>query len=179
MKSSLTHIVRPLSKILTLTLALTLLFAATGCEVTQEAHSELFTKIFKDGEGTFRGIDLGWKLMDVQNTEGRAPKHDDKWGYVYEFNLGEDRRFMLEYICKNDDKRLLRSIVANIFLRDEAEATELYNEMEAHLRSKYGVADGTFGLMKWNYEEENLYASLRMLDDKKSISLNFVPIGGF
>ncbi|HHG85809.1 MAG TPA: hypothetical protein ENJ82_13765 [Bacteroidetes bacterium] len=118
-------------------------------------------------------------LQEVKKIEGIAPKHDDKWGYVYELNLSEKGRFFLEYICKKSDNRIVSSIVINIFLKDEGITSELYSEMEAALRADYGLAEGSSTNLEWQESEQNLYITLRVLDDKKSISLNYVNIGGF
>lgn len=152
---------------------LLLLVLLMGACKKQAPHSEMFTQIFKQGSGTFRGIDLGMDLADVKLKEGIPPKHDDEWGYVFESNLGGKNRYFLEYLCLDPKVRKVNAIVLNILLEEKAMAAELFAEMESDLRSKYGAADGNLGNLKWTQEEGNLLVTLRMLDDKKSISLNF------
>jgi hypothetical protein len=161
----------PSSRILFLLCLLVL--ASVGCK-KQAAHSEMFVQIFKqDAIGTFRGIGIGTELAVVKQKEITAPKHDDQWGYVYEYSLGGKNRYVIEYLCRDPQKRSVNAIVLNVLLEDKAATTDLFAEMESDLRSKYGVADGNLGNLKWRQEETNLMVSLRMLDDKKSISLNY------
>lgn len=148
----------------------------SGCK-RDASHSEFYQKIFKEeAGGTFRGVDLGMDLMDAQKKEATAPKHDDQWGFVYEYGLGEKRRFFLEYICRDPKARKVNAIVVNIFLEEKSEASDLFTEIETALRNRYGVADGNLGNLKWQDDELNLLVALRMLDDKKSISLNYGSI---
>lgn len=150
-----------------------ILLVVAACK-KQAAHSEQFVQIFKEqAGGTFRGVDLGMELKQVLEKEGLAPKHDDQWGYVYEFNLGGKNRYFVEYICRSRDSRKVDAIVVNVLLEEKSVASDLSSEIETHLRNKYGVADGNLGNLVWRNEESNLMISLRMLDDKKSISLNF------
>lgn len=151
-----------------------------GCDGGETPQSELFKKLVKpEAGGTYRGVDLGMPLDSVRRIEGSTPRHDDKYGFVYEYNLGENRQHFLEYICKNPQNRVLSSIVSNVFLKDEGETTELYNELEVYLRGKYDVADGELGDLRWKDQASDLLVSLRILDDKKSLSLNFVPASGY
>ena len=157
-----------------LLLACMLVFAACKREAS---HSEFFQKIFKEeAGGTFRGVDLGMDLLDAQKKEATAPKHDDQWGFVYEYGLGDKRRFFLEYICRDPKVRKVNAIVVNIFLEEKSESSDLFAEIETYLRNRYGVADGNLGNLKWQDDELNLLVALRMLDDKKSISLNYGSI---
>lgn len=156
-----------------------LMVVLTGCG-QQESHSELFNRIVRpEAGGIIRGIDLGIDLDKAKQIEGIDPKHDDKWGYVYELNLGEEGRYFIEYITRNPEVRIVGGIVVNIFLSDEGVTAELNKEMEEWLRSRYGVAEGNLGDLQWQDEEAGVYATLRILDDKKSISLNFTPVQGF
>ncbi|MEM0998511.1 MAG: hypothetical protein AAGN35_15740 [Bacteroidota bacterium] len=150
-----------------------------GC-IQPAQHSALFTRIVQEEKGgVIRGIELGIPLTEAKAIEGTNPKHDDKWGYVYELNLEEEGRFFVEYITKNPEQRIVGGIIVNIFLNDEGVTTELNKEMEAWLRGRYGVAEGNLGDQTWQNEEAGIFATLRILDDKKSISLNFTPLGGF
>ena len=150
-----------------------LMIMAGACR-KEEAHSELFKQLFKEeAGGTFRGVDLGMDLTAARDKEGRPAKHDDQWGYVYENSLGEKNHYFLEYICRDPKLRKINAIVLNVVLEEKSLASELFSEMESHLRSRYGVADGSLGHLNWRNEEANLMVSLRMLDNKKSISLNF------
>jgi hypothetical protein len=156
-----------------------LLMVLAGC-IQQESHSELFRKIVQPEKGgVVRGVDLGITLEKARQVEGSDPKHDDKWGFVYELKLGEEGRYFVEYITKNPEKRIVGGIIVNIFLTDEGVTTELNKEMEEWLRGRYGVAEGTLGDQTWQDEEAGIFATLRILDDKKSISLNFTPLQGF
>ncbi|HEX2900032.1 MAG TPA: hypothetical protein VHS96_09965 [Bacteroidia bacterium] len=154
-----------------------LLFAA--CKRDQQ-RSEFFGKIFKEGAGgTFRGVDIGMDLSEVQKREGTLPKHDDQWGQVYEYGLGGKSKYFLEYICRDPKSKTINSIVLNAFLEEKAEASDLFTEMEMYLRNRYGVADGTLGNLRWLDEEINLMVALRMLDDKKTISLSYGALQSF
>ena len=73
----------------------------------------------------------------------------------------------------------MSSIVSNILLEEKSAAADLFTEIEMHLRNRYGVADGTLGNLRWIDEEINLLVALRMLDDKKSISLSYGAIQSF
>lgn len=149
-----------------------------GCKRTPE-HSVLFNEIFgEEQEATFRGIRLGDDLESVKGKERTGPKHDDQWGYVYEYRLEGKNRYFLEYITKNKDgkARKVDSIVLNVLLEEKGEASKLFTEMEQHLRKVHGVAEGGLGNLKWEDDEQNLNVALRMLDDKRSISLNYVPL---
>jgi hypothetical protein len=150
-----------------------LLLLVAGCRQAA-AHSEAFQAIFKPDAGkTFRGVDLGMPLASVKALEDTVPKHDDQWGYVYQYGLGGKSRFFLEYVCRVPEQRVVNSIVVNVFLEEKADASDLFAEVERHLRDQYGVADGSLGHLTWRKEEANLMVALRMLDDKKSISLNY------
>jgi hypothetical protein len=145
----------------------------SGCRKTP-ARSELFSQIFKlEAGGTLRGVDIGMKLSQAKEKEGVASKHDDQWGYVYEYGLGGKDRYFLEYISKDTAALVVNAIVLNVFLEEKAKASDLFSEIEEHLRTQYGVADGSLGNFKWRHEESNLMVALRMLDDKKSISLSY------
>ncbi len=152
---------------------LIVLLVVAGCK-KQADHSDMFDQIFKhESTGTFRGIDLGMDLKEVLAHEGVTPKHDDQWGYVYEYGLGGKNRYFLEYVCRDPKQRKVNSIVLNVLLEEKAAASKLSSEIEDQLRHQYGVADGNLGNLVWRHEESNLLVSLRMLDDKKSISLSY------
>ena len=151
---------------------LLVLLLVAACK-KQASHSEMFVQIFKERGGTLRGVNLGMDLADVKRIEGVPPKHDDDWGYVFESNLGGKNRFFLEYLCLDPKVRKVDAIVLNVLLVEKAMAADLFAEMERDLRSKDGAADGNHGNLKWSHEVSNLLVTLRMLDDKKSISLNF------
>jgi hypothetical protein len=146
----------------------------------ESKHSELFEKILKESAGgTFRGIDLGMGLAAAKEKEGIEPKHDDQWGYVFEYGLGGKKKYFVEYVCRDPEAKKVNSIVVNVFLEEKAEASDLFSEMESYLRNRYGVADGNLGNLRWVDEEINLIVALRMLDDKKTISLNYGAIQSF
>ena len=152
-------------------LAATLLL--TACQSDEVAHSEYFKKIFKEEQGLFRGIALGDALEAVRQAEGGKPVNDDAFGLAYKVNLGEGEECLVEYMSLAGEKRMVQSILVNVMLGVEAETTALYNEIEAFLRGRHGVPDGSFGGYRWRDEEFNLAISLRLLADKKSFSLNF------
>jgi hypothetical protein len=163
----------------TLVLGVVIVLLCHACK-RQSTHSELFQKIFKEeAGGTFRGVDIGTDLATVKEKEGTAPKYDDQWGYVYEYSLGGKSKFFLEYISRENPAKKVTAIVANIFLEEKAQASDLFSEIETYLRNHYGVADGTLGNLRWSDDEINLMVALRMLDDKKSISLNYGAIQAF
>lgn len=147
----------------------------SGCK-KEVKRSTLFTQIFTSEEGIFHGVNLGQKIESVLEKEETKPKHDDQWGYMFEYSLGGKKKYFLEYVCKNPKMRTVDAIVLNVYLEEKGEASKLFTEVEMYLRKKYGVADGSLGNLEWNNEEMNLTAALRMLDDKKSFSLNYVPM---
>lgn len=150
-----------------------------ACGTPKAERSELFSKLYADESGDFRGLTLGDPIQDVKKTEPGAPKTFDRFGYVYKLNLGEEKYAMLEYMSREGENRILNAIVANIFLNDEGETSDIYRESEEFLRGRHGVPDGTFGSYRWDDEDKGMYISLRLLDDKKSFSLNFAPAQGF
>lgn len=146
-----------------------------GCASPSLERSELFSKLFGDESATFRGVELGEPLDEVKTKEEGAPRNSDRYGYVYRLDLGAERYAMLEYMSKAQENRIVNAIVVNVFLTDEGETSDLYKESEEFLRSKYGVGDGSFGEFNWDAEEKGIQVTLRLLDNKKSFSLNFVP----
>jgi len=161
---------------------LTCLLLMQACGSPRLERSELFTKLFGDESGTFRGVELGQPLQKVQSQEKGSPRNTDRFGYVYRLDLGGERYAMLEYMSKDSksqENRIVNAIVVNVFLSDEGETSDLYKETEEFLRSQYGVGDGSFGEFNWNAEEKGIRVTLRLLDNKKSFSLNFVPADGF
>ena len=151
-----------------------------ACSPPKPERSELFGKLFGDESGDFRGIELGDPLTEVKETEPGTPKTLDRFGYVYQLNLGEERYAMLEYMSKDQvETRIVNAIVINVFLKDEGEASDIYKESEAFLRGQHGVPEGTFGSYEWQNEDKEIVITLRLLDDKKSFSLNFAPAKGY
>ena len=144
-----------------------------SCQSDRVEQPEYFKKIFKGGEETFRGLDLGDDLQEVRKAEGGSPHNDDEFGLAYKLNLGEGEECLVEYMSLAGEERKLQSILVNVALAEEAQTTALYNEVEAFLRRRHGVPDGSFGNYEWKDEESNLDISMRMLSDKKSFSLNF------
>ena len=156
-----------------------MLVVFAGCKHEQK-RSEIFDQVFKESAGgTFRGVDLGMPLETVRQKEGTEPKHDDQWGYVFEYSIGGKNKYFIEYLCKDPKAKLVNSIVVNVFLEEKSEASEFFSNSESHLRNRYGVADGNLGNLRWLDEEINLVVALRMLDDKKTISLSYGAIQSF
>lgn len=156
-----------------------LLSLFSACKREQK-RSEVFEKVFKEASGgTFRGVDLGMDLKTIRKQEGAEPKHDDQWGHVYEYALSGKRKYFVEYLCLDPTVKKVNSIVVNVFLEEKSEASDFFAESEAYLRNRYGVADGTLGNLRWLDEEINLITSLRMLDDKKTISMSYGAIEAF
>ena len=150
-----------------------------SCAPPKPERSELFTKLFADETGDFRGIELGDPLSRVEEAEPGAYRNFDRFGYVYKLNLGEERYAMLEYMSRDGDQRIVNAIVLNTFLKDEGETSEIYRESEEFLRGRLWFPEGTFGCYRCNDEANGMVISLRLLDDKKSFSLNFAPVQGF
>lgn len=161
-----------------LLLACVLLFAS-ACQ-QQEPHSTLYKQILRPELGKpFRGVDFQLTMDEVRKIEGNAPQHDDKYGLIFMYRIDDTRKYYIEYLCKNPQDRRVNSMVANIFLKDEGETTELYQEIEADLRTRYGAPEGSLGDLKWQDDTQGILALLRILDDRKSLSLNYVPASGF
>jgi hypothetical protein len=163
-----------------LLLVLGLLLLVSACQ-QREPHSAHFKAIFRPELGkTFRGVDMLMSLDEVRKIEQPGtPQHDDKYGFIYRYNIDDVRKYYIEYLCKNPQQRTVNSIVANIFLQDEGETTELYQEIEADLRERFGAPEGKYGDLRWRDDASDLLALLRILDDRKSLSVNFVPASGF
>jgi hypothetical protein len=143
-------------------------------------HSDMYKKILRPELGkTFRGVDLYMEMDSVRKIELTPPKHDDKYGLIFEYKLAEGRKYYIEYLCKSPQQRAVNSMVANIFLKDEGETNELYHELETNLRERYGAPEGNLGELRWRDDNAQLLALLRILDDRKSLSLNYVPARGF
>ena len=159
-----------------LVLVLISILQLAGCK-RDAKHSELFEEIFSsEKKGVFHGVALGEKIENVLEKEKAKPKHNDQWGYMFEYGLGGKKKYFLEYVSKDPKARKVNAIVLNVYLEEKGEAAKLFTEFEMEMRQKYGVADGSLGNLEWNNEEANLTVALRMLDDKKSFSLNFVPL---
>lgn len=156
-----------------------MLFFLESCGPPKAERSELFTKLYGDESGDFRGVNLGEPLEKVKEAETGSPKTTDRFGYVYKINLGEEKYAMLEYMSREGENRIVNAIVANVFLNDEGETSDIYRESEEFLRGRHGVPDGNFGSYRWSDGEKEMEISLRLLDDKKSFSLNFAPRAGF
>ncbi len=150
-----------------------------ACGAPKAERSELFTKLYGNEKGDFRGVSLGDLLQSVKEVEPGSPKTTDRFGYVYKINLGEEKYAMLEYMSKEAETRIVNAIVVNVFLKDEGETSEIYRESEEFLRGRHGVPEGNFGSYRWSDGEKEMEISLRLLDDKKSFSLNFAPKAGF
>lgn len=150
-----------------------LLCLLAACQQERVEHSASFDKIFREGEGTFRGVDLGDDLEKVRKIENGLALNDDRFGLVYRTNLDEGEKCMVEYMSMGDEPRTVSAILVNAMLAREQEATRLYNEVEAYLRGRHGVPEGSFGTYAWLDPERSLDITLRMLSDKKSFSLNF------
>lgn len=157
---------------------LLLLLGLTSCQPAK-TYSPLFGEIFLDQSGTFRGIDPGQPLDDARKKEPQKPYSDDAYGLVYKLNVGQGKTCFVEYMSKEGKPRLVNAIVTNVILGDEGETSNLYSEMEFFLRERHGVPQGSLGDYRWEDQERNLNVMLRLLDDKKGLSLNFVPLSGF
>jgi hypothetical protein len=161
-------------------LGLTLIVLVFAACKREPKRSEYFEKVFKEKAGaTFRGVDLGMPLNEIRKIEASSPKHDDQWGQVFEYGLGGKNKYFVEYLVRDPTAKTVSSIVSNILLEEKSAAADLFAEIEMHLRNRYGVADGTLGNLRWIDEEINLLVALRMLDDKKSISLSYGAIQSF
>ena len=132
---------------------------------------------------TFRGTILGDQIERALAQEAASPTHQDKLGLSYEFLLEKEIRMFVDYYSDNlkggqPNNRII-SIVANIRMEDEVETARLYNEMESYLNLKYGVANGGYGGFTWNaftLHTNNMEVRLKLNDDKRSITLNFIDI---
>jgi hypothetical protein len=177
MRSHIQRVFR--SRSLSLFLSLSLSLALFSCQ-RRAPHSAHYNAIFRPELGkTFRGVDMYMDLEDVRKIEPAAPQHDDKYGFIFQYRLDDTRKYYIEYICKNPQQRTVNSMVANIFLKDEGETTDLYQEVEDDLRLRFGPPEGKLGDLRWRDDASGLLALLRILDDRKSLSVNYVPASGF
>jgi hypothetical protein len=158
-----------------------LLWILASCTPNSPDHGELFQTVLQLPKGgAFRGVSLGMPLDSVRKMElPLVPVHDDEFGLAYELAIGDGREMNLEYLTRTPERPVVASIVCNLWLRDMAETSGLYGELENHWGSRYGVADGPVGKVTWKDATEDIWLSLSILEDKKSISFNFVPLGGF
>lgn len=144
-----------------------------------ESHSRLFREVFGEDAAHFRGVTLGESLAQVREKETGRPYRDDAFGLEYRLNVGTERPATVEYMSRTGEERLVESIVLNLRLEDEGETSRLYSEIESHLRNRHGVPQGNLGNLLWEDEDQGVQAILRLLDDKKGISLNFAPLAEF
>ena len=149
-----------------------------GCQGPQQAHSAEFTALFRSEEAPgFRGYRPGDPLAKVLEQEEGAARTADAYGLVYEIILGEEKTARIDYMSREGGTpRRLSAIVVQVKTPEEAAASELYTEIEAFLRGRHGVPNGSFGQYRWRDEESELEVELRMLSDKKSFSLNFAGL---
>lgn len=154
------------------------MFIFAACASTQATQKPLFRQIFLNDEGTFRAIQLGEAIENVQKKEKSSPKHNDLLGLVYEYSLSENHQLAVEYYFDNAQKenesRHLQAIIANIELKSEIETAQLYEEIETYLNAKYGLAVGDYGKRVWKEEAKSMEIIVSLAENKKGISLNFI-----
>lgn len=158
------------------------LLLLSGCLSQIESRSELFQQIFIEESSTFRGSLLGEQIETVlEHERDQVPSHQDKLGLTYEIDLLGEHTLLIDYYSDNlktdKESNRLASIIANILLEDEVEAAKLYNEVQRSFNNRYGLAAGQYGDFRW--ESSNSFTSsievrLKLNDDKKGITLNFI-----
>jgi len=157
---------------------LIIMFVFLACASTQATQKPLFRQIFLQEEGTFRAIQLGEAMENVQKKEKTKPKHNDLLGLVYEYPLSENRKLALEYYFDNGQKenesRHLQAIIANIELESEIETAQLYEEIELYFNQKHGLPFGDYGKRVWKEEAKSMEIIVSLAENKKGISLNFI-----
>ncbi|MEM7373556.1 MAG: hypothetical protein AAF587_33330 [Bacteroidota bacterium] len=154
-----------------------------GCNSRGESRSQLFNDVFLDDSTTFRGSMLGEKIQTVlEHEKNWVPSHQDKLGLTYQIELeNEGSAMIIDYYSDNlktdKESNRLTSIVAKVLLPDEVEAAKLYNEVQSYFNNRYGLSSGKYGAFEW--ESSNSFTSsievrLKLNEDKKGISLNFI-----
>ena len=130
----------------------------------------------------FRGVELGVPIDQVEKTEKGTPRYKDHLGLYYEQNLGENREFTIEYYAPADSANsspLLSGILADLKLRNEREATKLYEEIELHFERLYGGGQGTYGANQWRKEDGTFEVFLKLREGKQRMTINFVRPKGY
>lgn len=157
---------------------LLIMLVLAACTSTQATQKPLFRQIFLNEEGTFRAIQLGEAIEKVQKMEKVSPKHNDLLGLVYEYSLSKDHQLAVEYYFDNakkeNESRHLQAIIANIELKSEIEAAQLYEEIELYFNQKYGLPVGDYGRRVWKDDNKSMEIIVSLAEDKKGISLNFI-----
>lgn len=159
-----------------------ILYGSLACTEQDKTKTGLFQTIFLEEKGLFRGINLGMGLTEVRAQEEQAPRHDDLLGLTYYYPLADSQQLFLEYYTGLSESGLrgdsLKAILANVFLRDEMIAAELYREIQAHFRSQLGISLGDYGNDIWEGETSNgrMEVLLRFNEGGKGLSINFVEI---
>jgi len=93
---------------------------------------------------------------------------------MYEYRLPQDGRLEIEYYVQRPDTTQLLSIVANVFLSDEATAQALYRELVDHLTRQYDrEPEGAYGDYVFSSAKRFEVGYLRLHPNKKSLTLNF------
>lgn len=153
-----------------------------ACRDQTPKHSPLFRQLFRYDSAAFRGVDPGDPIDLPLRQEDRSHLlHQDDLGLSYRLSLGQDRELLIDYhsdkLRTEQSSNEVASIVANLRLGDEVETARLYSEVLAYFNQQYGVASGVYGDYVWEGLTRDLTrmeAHLRMSDNKKGLTINFV-----
>lgn len=150
------------------------ILSLSSCRANEQASSAAFLRLTGSGEGHFRGSVLGQTLSEVQAHETATLKIRDEYGLIYTLDLGEGMDAGVEYYTDPaDSTHRVVSIISNISLPGEVEASSLYRELQSWLDARYDIPDGGLGYFHWTDKSEKLEVILRLMDSKTAISINF------
>jgi len=157
---------------------------APGCSNEAPSHDPVYLRLFRDDSTAFRGVDPGDALSEVKRYEDAGQiLHEDELGLSYRIPLNDKEEMLIDYHSDNLQTELssnrLASIVANVLLIDEIRTAKLYNEVQVLFNERYGVANGSYGDLRWEGLTRHLTPMeiiLRMDDSKKGLTLNFVDM---
>lgn len=148
-------------------------FRIPGNEISSAAPGEI-EKIHSDFifRGTEPGMPLHWVLM----TEPGKPRYQDELGISYEYTLGKNNSFRVDYFTVPGEKpRRIRSIEADISFGAEADAIHFYRELSEWFTEKNGTPSGQLGNFIWQVPENALSVRMELSGRKKNISLSVRP----
>lgn len=121
--------------------AILLVLVVTSCKKANSLH---FDAIVKSEQGTFRGVEIGSVIEDVQKLENKEFLVDNMPEYLYyDYNLDMGNSYTISY---DFSKNSLYEIELSAYFDKIEEANNLFAELTKHFTDSYGAgkiaADG-------------------------------------
>lgn len=140
-----------------------------ACAATNTIGDDLRIDLLGHGNGySLRGLKPGVPSDSASVLLGLAPTLEDSLGQVYEWNLTPTERARLETYGTGS----LKSVIVNVSAEDEGRCLLLYESLERHYRSLWGEPmSGRFGDYRWRAPKDGLELGLRLLPDKKRLTV--------